>query len=162
MWAMWASQLYNCSLLTGETGRGDLHLSSHLDRLHCCSLRRISLASHITGPGQSEGIWNQVRLSPLLSSSQINIPFTQDASDCEEKWDGDNHRNSQDVWFHPAVDRGQWESQGLRFIRCVKTMITHYCSSEIGRPFEKKEYVKTDRQTNRQTDRQTDSILALI
>ena len=33
-------------------------------------------------------------------------------------------------------------------------MITHYCSSEIGRPLEKKEYVKTDRQTDKQTDRQ--------
>ena len=75
-----------CSFLPGETRRGGLHFSSHLNRLHCCSLRRISVSSDITGPGQSQGIRNQVSLSPLVcSSSQLNIPLAQDASDCEEK-----------------------------------------------------------------------------
>ena len=51
-----SSQSAHSSLLPGETRRGGLHLPSHPHSLHCRSLRGISVASHIAGPGQSQGI----------------------------------------------------------------------------------------------------------
>ena len=154
------SQLQNCSLLTGETGRGCLHFSSHLNRLHCCSLRRISLASHITGPGQSQGIWNQVRLNPRVCSLLLSDKHSL-LSGCLRLWGEMRRRQPQK---HPGclISSTSWQRtmRESRFEVHQERQDHDYSLLFFrDRPAAWEERICEDWQTNRQ---QTDSILALI